>query len=143
MRTHFFENNLEPGKRTASITRIGKYLRKTRLDELPQVFNVLAGDMSLIGPRPHMLSDALHFQKLNDSYAQRHRIKPGITGWAQMHGYVGTVHSPADIHGRVAKDIDYINNWSLQLDFRIVILTLGAVLTPSRNGRKLTLRKFS
>jgi len=105
-------------------TRVGRFLRRSSIDELPQLYNVLRGDMSLIGPRPERPEFVELFRQDLDRYADRHRVKSGITGWAQVHGLRGQT-SLAD---RVEWDNFYIENWSLWLDFKILLLTIGAVL---------------
>ena len=106
------------------ITNIGAFLRKTSIDELPQFFNVLKGDMSIVGPRPHMQSLSLEYQKEIDNYLERHAVKPGITGLAQVSGYRGEVKKRSDIKNRVRFDIFYIENWSFMLDLKIIIQTV-------------------
>jgi putative colanic acid biosynthesis UDP-glucose lipid carrier transferase len=105
------------------VTRIGKILRKTSLDELPQIINVLKGEMSLVGPRPHALAHNDHYAKILDFYDHRHRVKPGITGWAQINGYRGPTDTPELMHRRVQLDLYYIDNWSIWLDLKILIAT--------------------
>ena len=105
------------------ITRIGRWLRRTSLDELPQLFNVLRGDMSLVGPRPHAIAHDRHYAELIDGYLGRHRVKPGITGWAQVHGYRGETRTLEDMRRRIEFDLHYIDNWSLALDLRILLRT--------------------
>ena len=105
------------------VTRVGAFLRKTSLDELPQIFNVLAGDMSVVGPRPHPLVLQSNFSGLLANYANRHRVKPGITGWAQIHGYRGPTETADVMARRVELDLHYIENWSLWLDFKIIAVT--------------------
>jgi lipopolysaccharide/colanic/teichoic acid biosynthesis glycosyltransferase len=104
-------------------TPIGRFLRRSSLDELPQLFNVLKGDMSMIGPRPERPEFVELFLQDLDRYADRHRVKSGITGWAQVHGLRGQT----SLSDRVEWDNFYIENWSLWLDFKILLLTLGAV----------------
>lgn len=111
-------------KNDERITKFGAFLRKTSLDELPQFFNVLKGDMSVVGPRPHISSFSEEYQKEIDNYMERHAVKPGITGLAQVTGYRGEVAHTSDIINRVRFDIFYIENWSLLLDFRIIIQTI-------------------
>jgi polysaccharide biosynthesis protein PslA len=111
----------------ARVTRIGKWLRALSLDELPQLFNVLRGNMSLVGPRPHppntKAEDKL-FTEVVAKYAFRHRVKPGITGWAQVNGWRGETKTVEQIENRVACDLAYIENWSLWFDLRIMVLTI-------------------
>jgi putative colanic acid biosynthesis UDP-glucose lipid carrier transferase len=105
------------------ITRIGAFLRRTSLDELPQLFNVLRGDMSLVGPRPHAVAHNEHYAKIIDGYLGRHRVKPGITGWAQVNGLRGETETPEKMRMRVQYDLFYIDNWSLMLDLKILVMT--------------------
>lgn len=105
------------------VTRVGAFLRKTSLDELPQLFNVLAGDMSLVGPRPHALSHDLQFAAQVPAYADRAGVRPGLTGLAQVSGCRGEVRSIEDVVRRVEYDVSYIETWSLMLDARILALT--------------------
>jgi putative colanic acid biosynthesis UDP-glucose lipid carrier transferase len=106
------------------ITKIGRFLRKTSIDELPQFFNVLLGDMSVVGPRPHMVSHTHMYAERIDKFMVRHFVKPGITGLAQVSGYRGEVETEEDIKGRVRNDIYYIENWNIALDFRIIFKTI-------------------
>jgi putative colanic acid biosynthesis UDP-glucose lipid carrier transferase len=120
----------------ARITALGRFLRRHHLDECPQFFNVLLGDMSLIGPRPHMISDTRTFEQLLTDYHFRHRVKPGITGWAQVHGYVGPVTSIENLKGRVEKDQEYIKRWSMRMDLKIAFKTLfQVVITTAQNNQ--------
>jgi putative colanic acid biosynthesis UDP-glucose lipid carrier transferase len=105
------------------VTRIGSWLRKTSIDELPQLFNVLAGDMSIVGPRPHAVAHDNHYSNLISSYAFRHHVKPGITGWAQIHGCRGETPTVGSMEQRVLHDIWYVENWSLLLDLQIILRT--------------------
>lgn len=105
------------------VTKVGRFLRKTSIDELPQFFNVLFGDMSVVGPRPHMVSHTNMYAKRIDKFMVRHFVKPGITGLAQTSGFRGEVETDKDIIGRVKYDIFYIENWSLLLDLKIIIQT--------------------
>lgn len=111
-------------KNDPRITKIGKLIRKTSIDELPQFFNVLLGDMSVVGPRPHMVSHTEMYAKSVDKFMVRHFIKPGITGLAQTNGYRGEVENEKDIINRVKYDIFYIENWSILLDIKIIVLTI-------------------
>jgi putative colanic acid biosynthesis UDP-glucose lipid carrier transferase len=106
------------------VTSVGRFLRRTSLDELPQLFNVLAGDMSLVGPRPHAVPHNVKYAGLLDGYLQRHRMKPGITGWAQVRGFRGEIRSPEDMRLRVQHDLYYIEHWSLLFDLKILFLTV-------------------
>jgi len=110
------------------VTAIGRLLRSASIDELPQLVNVLSGEMSLIGPRPHALAHDDHFQKIVSDYAFRHHVKPGLTGWAQCNGSRGATPSVEEIARRVKLDLWYINNWSLFLDFHILIKTSFEVI---------------
>jgi exopolysaccharide biosynthesis polyprenyl glycosylphosphotransferase len=105
------------------VTAIGKWLRKTSIDELPQLFNVLNGDMSLVGPRPHAAAHNSQYEQLIGNYAYRHHVKPGITGWAQINGYRGETREIALMEKRVEHDLWYINNWSVWLDVKIILRT--------------------
>ncbi|HEX4407709.1 MAG TPA: undecaprenyl-phosphate glucose phosphotransferase [Xanthobacteraceae bacterium] len=106
------------------LTKIGRWLRRWNIDEIPQLFNVLAGDMSLVGPRPHAVSHDLDFVQRIALYARRHNVKPGITGWAQIHGYRGGIDGDEKIRKRVEHDLFYIDNWSLWLDLKIMARTM-------------------
>lgn len=105
------------------VTRVGQFIRKTSIDELPQFFNVLKGDMSVVGPRPHILKQTEDYRRLLDNYMIRHQIKPGITGWAQINNLRGTTETIEQMEKRVKADIWYIENWSLALDLKIVFMT--------------------
>ena len=115
------------------VTQVGRWLRRTSIDELPQLFNVLKGNMSLIGPRPHAIAHDGQFDKAVRNYAYRHHVLPGLTGWAQVNGYRGETRTIKDIEQRVRHDLWYIDNWSLGLDFRVAMMTLSAVLS-SKNA---------
>jgi len=110
------------------VTRVGKVLRRSSIDEIPQLLNVLLGDMSLVGPRPHALAHDDHYSDLLSEYAFRHHVKPGITGWAQVRGYRGETAKVEQMKGRVDCDIWYINNWTLTLDFKIIMMTCFEVV---------------
>lgn len=123
------KNNKDADLKQASrndkrITFLGRILRKTSLDEFPQFLNVLRGEMSLVGPRPHMLKHTNDYSKVVDDYMVRQFIKPGITGWAQINGYRGEISNPEQIKMRVNKDLWYLENWTLWLDIRILFLTI-------------------
>ena len=114
------------------VTKVGRILRRTSLDELPQLINVLRGDISLVGPRPHAVnavySETTPFEELVDSYAMRHRVQPGMTGWAQINGWRGEIDSPERLEQRVKHDLFYIENRSLWLDVQIMLKTVPALL---------------
>ncbi len=111
-------------KNDPRITKVGKFIRKTSIDELPQFFNVLIGNMSVVGPRPHMVSHTEMYARSVDKFMVRHFIKPGITGLAQTNGYRGEIESHEDIINRVKYDIFYLENWSLLLDIKIILMTI-------------------
>ncbi len=110
------------------ITTIGKFLRKTSIDELPQFFNVLIGNMSVVGPRPHMLKHTEEYKALVAKFMIRHAVKPGITGYAQVRGARGEIKKTKDIKARIKLDISYIENWSLIMDIKIVLITIGKII---------------
>jgi exopolysaccharide biosynthesis polyprenyl glycosylphosphotransferase len=108
------------------VTRVGAFLRKTSLDELPQLFNVLRGEMSIVGPRPHPLkakAGGRLYEEVVAEYAVRHKVKPGLTGWAQVNGWRGETEVDEQIIKRVEHDLYYIENWSLWLDIKILLMT--------------------
>jgi Undecaprenyl-phosphate glucose phosphotransferase len=106
------------------LTRVGRWLRRTSLDELPQLLNVLRGEMSIVGPRPHMVAHNEKYASLIDSYLGRHRVKPGITGWAQVNGLRGETDTLEKMERRIQYDLDYIEQWSLAFDLRIIARTM-------------------
>lgn len=110
------------------VTRVGNWLRRTSIDELPQLLNVLQGNMSIVGPRPHAVAHDSQFDKLVGKYAYRHHVNPGLTGWAQVNGYRGELRTVADIEQRVKYDLWYIDNWNLALDFRVILMTLVEIV---------------
>ena len=116
------------------VTKVGRFIRKTSLDELPQLFNVLKGELSLVGPRPHATqakaADQL-YEQVVDGYFARHKVKPGITGWAQINGWRGETDTEEKIRMRVKYDLEYINNWSLWFDIYILLKTPFALLSPA------------
>ncbi|MFC0406628.1 undecaprenyl-phosphate glucose phosphotransferase [Roseomonas elaeocarpi] len=124
------ESDVKQAERNdARVTRVGQVLRRTSLDELPQLFNVLRGEMSLVGPRPHALSHNDHYAKLIDGYLGRHRVQPGITGWAQVNGFRGETDTVDKMKARVEYDLAYIDNWSVLLDLKILLLTVVTSVT--------------
>ena len=106
------------------VTRLGAFLRRSSIDELPQLLNVLRGEMSIVGPRPHVLSHDQRYVERLSRYARRHNVKPGITGWAQVHGYRGEIRNDEDMQKRLEYDLHYIDNWSLAMDIKTVFLTV-------------------
>lgn len=110
------------------ITAVGRFIRASSIDELPQIINVLKGDMSLVGPRPHAISHNSYYENLIDRYASRHKMRPGLTGWAQLNGLRGETETVDKMAKRVEYDIWYIENWSLALDIKIILLTPMVVL---------------
>jgi len=117
-------HKLQATKGDTRVTKIGAFLRKTSLDEMPQFINVLLGDMSVVGPRPHMIKENDKYYKTVDKYMLRHVIKPGITGLAQVSGYRGEVEKESDIVNRIKFDIYYLENWSILLDVKIILRTI-------------------
>ena len=118
-------------KGDARITKVGAFIRKTSLDELPQFINVLQGRMSVVGPRPHAVAHNEEYRKLIPYYMLRHKVKPGITGWAQINGFRGETDTLDKMEGRVDYDLDYIRNWSIWMDIKIVFLTVFKGFTGS------------
>ncbi len=116
------------------VTKVGRFLRKTNLDELPQFFNVLLGDMSIIGPRPHMLKHTEEFAGIYKEYMVRHFIKPGLTGWAQVHNLRGEITNPDLLRKRVEHDVWYMENWSVWLDIKIVFYTIWVTIVGSETA---------
>jgi Undecaprenyl-phosphate glucose phosphotransferase len=116
------------------ITKIGAFMRRTSLDELPQFFNVFAGNMSVTGPRPHMLAHTRQYSTVIDKFMVRHLLKPGITGWAQVNGYRGETEVPGQMQKRVEHDLWYMENWSLMLDVKIIFLTIISMFKGDKNA---------
>lgn len=135
-RTMFVNNSTEvqATKNDARVTRVGRILRKTNLDELPQFFNVLLGNMSVVGPRPNMVSQLEQYSKTIEHYKLRHFITPGITGYAQVNGYRGETKDPALMEKRIMYDVRYLENWSFSLDIKIIFLTIWNMLRGDRNA---------
>ncbi len=116
------------------ITKIGAFMRKTSLDELPQFFNVIKGNMSIVGPRPHMISHTEQYSQLIDRFMVRHFLKPGITGWAQVKGLRGETKTVEEMLGRVEADVWYLENWSFLLDLKIIFLTVTNSIVGDKNA---------
>jgi putative colanic acid biosynthesis UDP-glucose lipid carrier transferase len=127
-------NYQQATKNDARITSVGKFLRKTNLDELPQFLNVLKGEMSIVGPRPHPTPLNLHSKNTINNYMLRHLVKPGITGWAQVHGYRGETKDYRLMQKRIDFDIWYIENWSFWLDCQIIIQTVINMIKGEKNA---------
>jgi putative colanic acid biosysnthesis UDP-glucose lipid carrier transferase len=127
-------NEKQAMKNDDRITRMGKFMRKTNIDELPQFFNVWMSDMSIVGPRPHMLKHTDDYSKLIRQYMIRHFLKPGITGWAQINGYRGETRTVKDMNDRVQYDLWYLENWSLWLDTRVILLTAFNMARGEKNA---------
>jgi len=117
-------DTLQASSGDARITRIGNFLRRTNLDELPQFFNVFIGQMSVSGPRPHMLKHTAQYTKLIDHYMVRQYVKPGLTGWAQVNGYRGETNELWKMEQRVEFDIEYLENWTFWWDLKIILMTI-------------------
>lgn len=127
MRVHHDHHVVQASRRDARITRVGAIIRALSVDELPQLINIVRGDMSLVGPRPHALAHDQRWDPLVPDYRQRFRARPGLTGLAQVNGNRGEVHSVDDIAARVRDDNAYIDRWSLALDFKIAMATIPLI----------------
>jgi putative colanic acid biosysnthesis UDP-glucose lipid carrier transferase len=114
-------------KNDARVTPFGAFIRRTSLDELPQFFNVLQGRMSIVGPRPHAVAHNEEYRRIVKAYMVRHKVKPGITGWAQVNGQRGETDTLAKMQARVEYDLEYLRNWSLGLDLQIIVRTIRLV----------------
>ena len=126
-------NTVQAKRDDPRVTRIGRFLRRSSLDELPQIFNVLAGNMSLVGPRPHAVDHNAEYAQKICGYFSRHRVKPGITGYAQVNGLRGETDTTSKMEDRVRHDVYYTENWSLSFDLRILLKTV-VVLFFSKNA---------
>jgi putative colanic acid biosynthesis UDP-glucose lipid carrier transferase len=122
------ERVVQASRTDARITPLGALLRRTSLDELPQFVNVLQGRMSIVGPRPHAVAHNEFYRKLIKGYMVRHKVKPGITGWAQVNGFRGETDTLEKMQGRIDCDLDYLRHWSLALDIQIILRTVRLVL---------------
>ncbi len=114
------------------VTRFGAFIRRTSLDELPQFINVLSGSMSIVGPRPHAVAHNEMYRRLIKGYMVRHKVKPGITGWAQVNGLRGETETLAKMKARIDYDLDYLRNWSVSLDLLIILRTVVLMFRDSR-----------
>jgi putative colanic acid biosynthesis UDP-glucose lipid carrier transferase len=113
----------------ARVTKTGRWMRRLSLDELPQLFNVINGEMSLIGPRPHALAHDRHYGRVIDGYDLRQMVKPGISGWAQVHGHRGATPTTSNMRERLAYDVWYARNATFTLDLKIIVRTFGELLS--------------
>lgn len=134
MKVNAQSDAIQATKQDARATKIGAFMRKTSIDELPQFINVLFGSMSVVGPRPHMLQHTKEYSKSVNKYMVRHFVKPGITGLAQIKGYRGEIKVQSDINNRVRYDIFYLENWSLILDIRIILETVANSIRGEENA---------
>ena len=134
MRENLHSEVRQATKGDERVTRWGYSMRQTSLDETPQFINVLLGDMSIVGPRPHMLKHTDEFTEMVDGYMLRHQVKPGVTGWSQVNGYRGEIKKLEDIQNRVKYDLWYIDNWSFFLDIRIIFQTMTLCFGNDRNA---------
>jgi putative colanic acid biosynthesis UDP-glucose lipid carrier transferase len=134
MRVNSNADVIQASKGDMRITKIGKFLRKSSIDELPQFLNVFIGNMSVVGPRPHMLKHTEQYAEMVEKYMIRHFVKPGISGWAQVHGYRGEISNVEDINKRVEYDIWYIENWSFALDIQVILLTIYNIFRGEENA---------
>jgi putative colanic acid biosynthesis UDP-glucose lipid carrier transferase len=122
------QNVVQAQKNDSRVTKVGAFLRRTSLDELPQFFNVLQGRMSIVGPRPHAVAHNELYRKLIKGYMLRHKVRPGITGWAQVNGMRGETEVLEKMQGRIDHDLYYLQNWSIWLDLWIIMRTVWVVL---------------
>ncbi len=127
-------SEVQATKNDSRITKVGQFLRKTNMDELPQFFNVLLGNMSVVGPRPNMISQLDEYSKTIGNYRVRHFVTPGITGYAQVNGFRGETKGEGLMAKRVEYDVRYIENWSLTLDLKIIFLTVWNMIRGEKNA---------
>jgi putative colanic acid biosynthesis UDP-glucose lipid carrier transferase len=127
-------DNKQASKFDARVTPIGKFLRRSSLDEMPQFFNVFLGNMSVVGPRPHMLNHTSAYKEIIDNFMVRHFLKPGITGWAQVHGFRGETRKHEDMENRVKYDINYLETWTAMLDVKIIFMTVINIIRGEDNA---------
>jgi undecaprenyl-phosphate galactose phosphotransferase/putative colanic acid biosynthesis UDP-glucose lipid carrier transferase len=134
MKVNMKANEKQATREDKRITKLGAFLRKSNIDEMPQFFNVFLGNMSVVGPRPHMLKQTELYSELINNYLVRHYAKPGITGWAQVNGFRGETKELKDMKDRVDYDIWYIENWSFLLDLKIIYQTVSNVFRGDENA---------
>ena len=134
MKVNLDADKIQATKNDPRKTKFGNFMRKTNIDELPQLINVFLGDMSLVGPRPHMVKHTEEYSQLIDTYMVRHFVKPGITGWAQVTGYRGETKELHQMEGRVKADIWYMEHWSFILDLNIIYKTFANAIHGEKNA---------
>lgn len=134
MKVNTQADTVQATKHDPRTTKFGEFLRKSSIDELPQIINVLKGEMSIVGPRPHMLKHTKQYTELIDKYMLRHLVKPGITGWAQVTGFRGETKELSQMEGRVVRDVWYIEHWSFFLDIKIIYLTVFNAFKGDKNA---------
>ena len=123
-----FDKTLQVTKNDKRVLKIGKIIRRYSIDEVPQFFNVLNGDMSIVGPRPHMVEHDIHYSNLFNNFLKRHKCNPGLTGWAQVNGLRGETKNPENMKKRMEHDLWYLNNWTVWLDVKIILKTFKALI---------------
>jgi putative colanic acid biosynthesis UDP-glucose lipid carrier transferase len=134
MKQNKLADEIQAEKEDPRTTRVGRFLRRSNLDEIPQFYNVLKGEMSVIGPRPHMLKHTELYSAIIDKYMVRHLVKPGITGWAQVNGYRGETKTMEQMEGRVRYDVWYLENWTFLLDLKIFFVTIINMFKGEQNA---------
>ena len=134
MKVNKESDSVQATKGDSRVTKLGRFLRRTSLDELPQFINVFLGDMSVVGPRPHMIKHTEDYSKMIDRYMVRHMVKPGLTGWAQVNGYRGETKELWQMEKRVEYDVWYIENWNFWLDIKIIFLTVFNAIKGEKNA---------
>jgi putative colanic acid biosynthesis UDP-glucose lipid carrier transferase len=134
MRVNKTSEHIQATKNDTRVTKIGYFIRKTSLDEFPQFLNVFLGDMSIVGPRPHMIKHTSDFSKMVKHYMVRQFLKPGITGWAQINSFRGEITHPNQLKLRIQSDLWYLENWNIWLDIRIIFLTFYQVFIGDKNA---------
>lgn len=134
MRMNKQANTLQATEGDPRVTKIGAFMRKTSIDELPQFINVFRNDMSVVGPRPHMLQHTELYSSIIDKFMVRHLVKPGITGWAQVTGCRGETKTVEEMEERVKKDVWYLENWTFFLDLKIIFLTIRNAIRGEENA---------
>lgn len=134
MRLNVDSDHISATKNDERLTKLGTFIRKTSIDEFPQFINVFKGEMSLVGPRPHMVNQSFNFSKKIDHYMVRQFLKPGITGWAQINSFRGEIKNTQQLEGRVASDLWYLENWNIWLDARIIFLTVYQIFSGDKQA---------